>query len=226
MAKYNFRCKFCGAGFVREDRYLKHRCKEMERDEEIRTPVGQAAWEYYKLWLNLQRRQAPTVETFLTSRYYTTMVKFAKFVIKTGIPNAEQYIKYMLKQEVSPMLWTNDQMYADYLQYLDRGRDPISQADYTVDNLLLLAENFECDVSEVFENLTPDQVIMLLRRRQLSPWVLIHSSKFKEFVRDKMNTDQKMVFQTIVKPQVWAQRRQEQPDVSSQMKKIVRELNL
>ena len=52
MSKYKFTCKFCGKNFVHEGWYLKHRCKEMARDEAIRTPEGQAAWEFYKLWLS------------------------------------------------------------------------------------------------------------------------------------------------------------------------------
>jgi hypothetical protein len=226
MAKYNYRCKFCDAGFVREDRYLKHRCKAMERDEEIRTPIGQAAWEYYKLWLTLQRRQAPTVQTFLDSRYYTALVRFAKFAQKTGIPNTEQYIKYMVRSDVSPMLWTNDQMYSDYLQYLDRGRDPMAQVQYTIDYLFKIADALECEVGEIFDHLNADEVIMMLRRRQLTPWILLHSSKFRDFTQKKMTTDQQMVFKTIVKPETWVSRRKDNPDIVATMKEIVRELNL
>jgi hypothetical protein len=198
----------------------------MERDEEIRTPVGQAAWEYYKLWMTLQRRQPPTIQTFLDSRFYTYMIKFAKFVNKVGIPDAKLYIKYMIRQQTPPMLWTNDEIYSEYLQYLDRGRDPMGQVQYTIDFLFKVADAIECDVGDIFDHLDPDEVIMMLRRRQLTPWILLHSQKFRQFTQDKMSTDQKMVFKTVVKPETWVKRRKDNPELVAQMKEIVRELNL
>lgn len=225
MAKYKYRCKFCEAGFVNEDRYLKHRCKEMERDEQMRTPEGLAAWEHYKTWLTLQRRQPPTVQTFLSSKYYTSFYKFAVFAKKVGIPNTEQYIRRMIRHKVNPTIWTSDEIYTEYLKYLDTGKDPYIQVKHTVDFLFKAAKILECNVDDIFDHLEPDEVIQMLRRRQISPWILIHSPKFKAFV-EKMSVDQKMVFKTVVKPDVWVQRRRDNPEVASKMKEIVRELNL
>lgn len=225
MAKYRFRCKFCGGGFVREDRFMKHKCKAMHRDEEIRTPLGQTAWSNYRLWMTVQRRNTPTLETFLNSKFYTTFIKFTKFALKVGIPNTELYIKHMARQEIHPTIWVNDKIYGDYLQYLDRGKDPLVQAQYTVDYLFKIAEALDCGVDEVFDKLQANDVINMLQRRQLSPWILLHSEKFKQFY-NKASKEQQLIFMTIIKPKLWSEKQRENPDVVDKMKKIVHELNL
>ena len=226
MAKhYNFRCSFCDTGFVNEDRYIKHHCKQMKRDEEIRTPVGMAALNYYKLWMTGKKRITPNAEQFLKSKLYTSFVKFAKFAVKAGIPNIEQYIKFMIRQDVDPVIWTNDAMYGNYLQYLDRGSDPYKQADATVVFIEKIADALECSTEEIFDLLTPTDVIVMLQQRRLSPWILLHSSKFREFL-EKAPTDQRIQILSIVKPRAWAQRRKDNPKVVNIMKEIVRELKL
>ncbi len=226
MAKYKFRCSFCGTGFTQEHRYEKHKCKAMQRDEEIRTPLGQTAWNNYRLWMTTQRRTPPTLETFLSSKYYTTFIKFSKFAHKVGIPNTELYIKYMVRQEIHPTIWVNDKIYGDYLQYLDRGRDPIVQAEYTVNYLFKIADALECEVDEVFDLLQANDVINMLQRRQLSPWILLHSSKFKQFLTTKTTKEQQLILTTILKPKIWSEKRKDNPKIVEQMKDIVRELNL
>ena len=226
MAKYNFRCKFCGLGFKLEDRYLKHKCRAMERDEEIRTPVGMAALSYYQLWMKEQKRAVPNVEAFLNSKLYTSFVKFAKFAQETDIPNAEQYIKFMIRKDIHPTIWTNDQIYSEYLQWLDRGRDPKAQAQYTVDYLFKVAEALDCDVGDIFNFVRVPDVITMLRKRLLSPWILLPSTKFREFIKTKATPEQRQVIEVIIKPKAWAEKIKKNPQTVEYMKKIVHELKL
>ena len=226
MAKhYNHRCKFCDTGFVNEDRFIKHECKQMRRDAEIRTPVGMSALNYYKIWMTGKKRMTPNAEQFLNSKLYTTFVKFAKFAVKSGIPNTEQYIKYMIRQEVDPVIWTNDEMYGNYLQYLDRGTDPYKQAATTVSFIEKVADALECETGDIFNSLTPNDVIVMLQQRRLTPWILLHSAKFRAFIQSAPGEQQKQMG-AIIKPQNWTQRRKDNPKAVQVMKDIVRELKL
>lgn len=205
---------------------MKHRCKAMDRDEEIRTPIGIAALEYYRLWMTAQKRMMPTVETFLNSKLYTTFVEFAKFAQKTGIPNTEQYIKYMIRKDVHPTIWKNDMIYGEYLQYLDRGADPGVQIQGTINNILDISDHLECDTSDIFEHLTAADIITLLKQRQLTPWVLLRSKKFRDFCVEKANTEQRLVIQSIIKPKIWVQRFKDNPEVVEYIKEVVGALDL
>lgn len=226
VSDYKYECNFCGAKFKLEDRFMAHRCKQMIRDEEIRTPLGQAAWSYYQRWLKLQRRAVPKLETFLTSRYYATFIKFAKFAKKVGLPDHELFIKRMVELDMTPMLWCHNDVYTDYIQYLDRRADPKKAAQNTINYMFKIAESLDVDVSDIFDHLTPDDIIQMLHRRQLSPWILLHSPKFKKFLIEKSNEEQRIVMTSIINPQYWADQKAKHPKVVAQMKKYVRELNL
>lgn len=226
MAKYRFRCTYCGAGFVDESKYMKHECKAMQRDKEIRTPTGQAAYNYYSQWMVYQQKKPPKVQTFLSSRYYTSFIKFARFVKSAAVPNPSQFIRFMIKRDMDPHIWHNDAIYSEYIEYLDKGSDPFQQADYTVNYLFKIADELGCDIGEVFNQLEPIEVIDMIRKRLLSPWILLHSSKFQTFVKNKFNTEQQQLFRVIVSPVTWKRRRAENPEVVEKMKKIVKELNL
>lgn len=226
MAKYNYRCSFCGLGFVHEDRFMKHKCKPMIRDEEIRTPLGIAAHSHYQQWMKLQKRMVPNVESFLSSKLYASFMKFAKFAQDADIPNTEHYIKYMIRNDIPPSIWTNDGIYHDYLQWLDKGKDPRIQALYTANYICDVAEALKCDTGEVFDYLQPNDVITMLKKRLLSPWILLRSSKFRDFINKKTTTEQRMHIETIIKPTTWIQKQKDNPEIVKEMKEIVRELNL
>lgn len=223
---YKFECSFCGSKFKLEDRFMNHRCKEMIRDEEIRTPTGQAAWSFYQTWLKKQRRAVPRLETFLTSRYYATFIKFAKFAKKVGIPDTDMFIKYMIDRDIPPTIWMNNEIYASFIEFLDRSADPNKQAAMTIDYMFKIADALDCDVSDIFEYLHPDDIIQMLHRRQLSPWILLHSPKFKQFLIHKTTDQQKIAMQAIIRPDYWAEKKTQRPEVVAVMKKYVRELNL
>ena len=226
VSDYKYECTFCGAKFKLEQRFLDHRCKQMQRDEEIRTPIGQAAWAYYQLWLKLQRRAVPKIETFLESRYYATFVKFAKFAIKVGLPDPELFVKYMVQQDMTPMLWCHDDIDRDYIQYLDRRLDPTKAASNTITFIFKLADALDVEVGEIFDYLEPNDLIQMLTRRQLSPWILLHSGKFKQFLINKATDEQRTTISAIIKPEYWAEKKAKHPEIVAQMKKYVRELDL
>ncbi len=223
---YKFECKFCGHRFKLEGRFMKHHCKAMIRDEQIKTPLGQAAWSYYQKWMKSHRRTVPSIETFVTSKYYTTFIKFAQFVPKVGLPDIDTFIWYMKEKNMPPSIWINDKIYASYIEFVDKKSDPTKQAKQTIEHLFKIADEYQVDVADVFEVLDPNDVILLLHRRQLSPWILIHSPKFKQFLINKTNDDQRIIMETIIRPNYWAEKKAKHPEIVAQMKKYVSELDL
>lgn len=212
--------------FKLESRYMNHRCKAMIRDDQIKTPMGQAAWSYYQKWMKAQRRASPSIETFLTSKFYSTFFKFAEFVQKVGLPDVDLFVWFMTEKKIQPVIWANDQIYTSYIEFIDKKADPQKEAQRTINYLFRIAEEFNCDVQDVFEHLHPNDVIQMLHRRQLSPWILLHSPKFKQFLINKTTKDERIVMETIIRPNYWAKKKNKHPEVVIQMKRYVRELDL
>lgn len=226
MRERKFECSFCHTKFVSEDRFLKHKCKQMIRDEQFRMAIGQAAWIYYQYWMKVQHRQVPRSTSFLHSKYYTSFIRFAEFVKKVQLPEPETFIWLMTEKEILPPMWDKDQVYAIYLEFLDMQGNPKKQAETTINTLFQAADAAECEVEEIFEVLTPNDVMQLLRQRRLSPWLLLNSKKFMKFFVERLSSGEQIVMESIIRPNHWAEKFKKRPKDVELMKRFVSELKL
>jgi len=226
MNKDHYDCKFCGAKFVTEIRYVNHKCKQMKRDEEFRLPIGQAAWGFYEKWMKAYRRMVPGPDSFLKSKYYQSFIRFATHVKKLNLPDPDAFITLMKEKDISPTIWTNDQVYAIYLEFLDRRATPLSQARITINTLFNIADAAECEVSEIFDIIQPNELIVLLRERRLSPWLLLFSKKFKTLLIHKASDEQRIIMESIIRPRYWTEKFKKCPNDVAMMRKYAEELDI
>lgn len=211
---------------MHEERFMAHKCEQMKRHEEFQTPIGQAAWIFYQKWMKAYKRQVPKAEAFLHSKFYKPMIRFSRFAKQVNLPDVDSFIWLMKDKDMSPVLWVNDQVYAMYLEFLDRQAEPKKRAEVTVNTLLDIADAAQCDVSEVFEVITAPEFIQMLRERRLSPWILLRSPRFREFLTTKVSSEELTIIQAIVRPQYWKEKFDQRKDVVETMDLYVRELNL
>jgi len=226
MSDTRYQCDFCGQRFVREDRFLKHKCKQMERDEQFHSQDGQTAWSYYQSWMKAYRRVVPSPKSFLHSKFFNAFYRFALFVKRAQIPDTDIFIRLMREKDISPVLWDNDQVYALYLEHIDRRMGPIRHAEISINTLFDLADDSNVDVSEVFETITPNQLIQLIRQRKISPWILLNSSKFKEFFVSKTTSEEKIILESIIRPPYWKEKFQTKTKELTAIRKYITELRL
>lgn len=221
-----YQCTFCSKRFVRESNFLAHRCKKMVRDEDFRTPLGQAAWSFYQRWMKSYRRMVPRPESFLQSKYYVSFMKFAKFAQKVQLPDPDSFIWLMREKDIPATIWTNDQVYTMYLEFLDRKATPLSRAKTSVATFFKVANEHNVEVEEVFNVLEPTEVISLLRERRMSPWILLNSTKFTQFYLNECSPEQRIIIESIIRPAYWAKQFESHPDDLALMRKMVEELSL
>jgi hypothetical protein len=224
---HSFQCSFCRKRFKIEKRFMQHACKEMKRDSELRTPTGQAALLFYQKWMKASRRQVPKPEAFLKSSYYNAFLKFAEFARKVKIPDVDAYIRIMTSGSIAPTMWSLNEAYALYIDWMDRKESPANHAMITVDTLYEMADDLDLpDASEVFTNVDPAVVIQLLRQRRLSPWILLKSQKFRVFFTNVCTPEDRMIMESIIRPKYWAEKFTNQPEDVDQMKVYIEALSL
>lgn len=226
MKTEHFSCSFCHTKFIHEARYMRHRCKQMIRDQESKSPTGIAAWTFYQQWMKSYKRLAPSSDTFLSSKYYQSFMRFVRHAHKVNMPDISSFILLMRDKDISPTIWTNDQVYGMYIEYLDRQAKPAKQATITIDTLFKIADQHDCDVEDIFNNVSPNEIIELLRQRRLSPWLLLFSIKFKEFLVKSTTAEQRIIMEQIIRPNYWAQKFKKFPNETQDMIKYIKELNL
>ena len=162
---------------------MNHRCRERDRIDELRGSVGQAAYAHYSEWMKAKKRSVPPIETFAESQYYSTFIKFAEHAARTNIPNIKQFIQLMVKhKDVSPGLWCRDNVYAMYLEWYDQAYAPEIQVLETLEFMKTLVEDYETTTQHVFKTVPIDTLVLHIKRRKISPWFLVSSKVFRQFM--------------------------------------------
>ena len=199
----NFKCKHCHKLFTLENRYLKHKCKQMIRIEEFQSPQGQLAFTYYCLWMRCQKRLAPQASAFMSSKSFVTFMNFAKFAQSVSLVKVDKFIKLMVDKDYPPFMWTSDEIYSLYLNYMQHNTSPKEHFAISLETLMSISEKNDIDVADVFELLQPTEIIRLMRIRKLSPWLLLFSKKFKKMLVERASPEQQQIIDNLIQPNIW-----------------------
>ena len=193
-SKVAWRCAFCEHDFQSEVVFMKHRCKEKARHDELRSPLGQAAYSYYAHWMKAQRHSVPAIDNFSASKFYTTFIKFAEYATRTRLPNVMRFIEVMVENDkVPPSLWCRDSVYAMYLQGYDAAVPPEKQFVASYDTLVEMAGDLRADLKDVFPAIGVETLINLIQKKKLSHWFLLASDAFKTYLRSLPPEDRERV---------------------------------
>lgn len=221
----DFECRWCHKTFKREHSFLQHKCKHMLKNEELRSPIGQAALEYYKMWFAAQGRSVVAESTFAASKMYSAFIRFAKFARDVSLPMPSRYITIMAARRIEPSSWTSDESYVMYLEYLDNNAPPTELVSMTVKTILSIAQKLEIDTSQVFVTLNAQEIITFIQKRKLSPWVLLLSPTFLKMVKSA-NAMHAQVFKTLIPPASWHKRLSQNPAIVTAVRQYVAALGI
>lgn len=223
--KPTYVCRACHKTFVREQAYLDHECKQLKRENELKTPEGQASWQYFHTWMRQKKRMPPSAASFLASKYFRTFMNFTQFTKKVQLPLPDKFIWLMVKRDFPPTMWTLDEVYSQYLEFLDTKMPPVEQAKASINTLFEYADSHDIDAEDVFDKINPNELIHLVRLRKLSPWLLLCSKKFCVMFAN-LGEEQQAILETLIKPEIWAAKRDQYPDDINQIKMYVNELGI
>lgn len=224
----NYQCHHCNKRFKYERFFIRHTCKLMQRQDLFQTPTGQAARGYYEKWMKLQGRRVPEHKSFLRSTYFTSFIKFAEFVKELKLPSVDIFIKMMVQEQYTPTMWRMNEVYVKYIEHLDYNTLPLDQAQITVKTIDRIADAAECKPNEIFDIITASEVAELIRQRKLSPWILLNSKKFFEFLHKtkKESAPQFSLLASLLRTSYWKTKFNKDLKSVNQMKEIISGLGL
>jgi hypothetical protein len=221
----NWHCHYCNHRFKNELTFMKHHCEPKRRAQELMTPIGQAAFEFYREWMRMKKYSQPSAAAFMESKFYRSFLNFAQLVQDANISKPERYMALMIEADILPILWCRDQCYSVYLDYMDKVSDPIEQVQDSINYLLDICEKEGYSLSNVFEKLGAQQVLSLVRQRRLTPWLLFCSPTFGSLLKT-LDKHQLAAFNTVVNANYWQERFTEEKKVLDDIRHIVKELGL
>lgn len=219
-----FRCEYCGQTYVKEVAFLKHKCEQMDRAQIFDTPIGQSAFMIYQQWWKLRKRIPPNADRFKESTQFRAFQRFAEFAKSTKL-NLDVYLNMVIKLDLNPEHWLIDDVYAKYLEYIDKTMTATEQINMCVKYIMKLCDVLDCDTSEVFSNIEVPELLQMVRDRKLSPWILLHSAGFKTWLISQHIDDQHRL-QELIRPMYWRMRFQKEPENVANAKKIAKALGI
>jgi len=199
----------------------------MLREQQFISPAGQTAWNYYKEWMQQKHKSVVSSSTtFKKSKFFTAFYNFTKFVKKTAMPDTDAFIHLMVRKGIDPKFWTTNDAYRKYLEYVTRQMPTMDFVKITIKTIIDISEAGDCEISEVFDILTANEIIQLVEQRRLSPWVLLHSKEFARFFINKTSSEERIAMETIINPDYWKERFKKHPQDVNNVKKYIQEMGL
>lgn len=220
-----FECMTCHKHYVKEKAFLEHKCPIKAKTEQLRSPLGQAAYMFYAKWMHASKRSIPEQSTFLNSKFYESFIRFAKFNKALQLPSVDLYIKVMQQKNITPELWTDDRAYGIYLEHMEFHIDPKLSIIMTSETLAKFSKEYECEISDVFERVSKNEIIQSIRERKLSPWILLRSTKFMKFV-GSCSPEQLTIIETLIDSSFWKKKFKADPKTTKFVNLCVEELGL
>lgn len=150
------------------------------RDHKKNPIIAEQAFEIYKLFMRTNNRKGVgTIEKFIELVQYVHYHKFALFVKHVHIDDISMYLRAMRTNKRSPNLWSNNWSYCLYFEFLDKKKTPIDAIEDTISTLFDIAELADLSVAQLLIDISVPEVLLLMRQRRLSPWIMLHSTTFK-----------------------------------------------
>lgn len=222
-------CEFCSATFVKKESLEKHECKFMQRYNNVtKTKRGIAMYQMYLHWLKKSGKSVKYVDahTFIHSTQYNHFQRFIKFAAEKGLPDSYLYAEMMGKKGILPQHWRRDDVLEYFLERYDCDVSPKKHIAKSVETILRLSDALECDTSDIFQQLDNHTILVLLQSRKLSPWLLLNSTKFKEYLVSSASAAERDYIQRYINPQKWKKILNENKKLISDIKLILEEFGL
>lgn len=226
MSEPLFKCEYCDTEYVREHAYYNHKCEPKRRHELMQTKVGWTAYEAYSEWMRQNKRMVPSRDTFMSSKLFKPFVTFAEFVRDSNLKQWKGFISIMVDRDIAPNLWTHEKAYSLFIEHFDNYVPVMQQVDSTVNWIMKLSDGLDVETGEIFNHIEPKMILDLIKLRHITPWVLLNSNTFLKTVQMRFSVEQKQTFNNIVRLPYWKLRFTRNPDVVTNIKKIVNALGL
>lgn len=174
----------------------------MIRDEELKSPRGKAAYELYSYWLLNKRKGSHTLATFGQSKCFQAFYRYVGWANKVKLPDKRSYIRYMNIKDYQPTMWTDPMVYTQYLEWIDFKWTAEEHFKVTYTTLKKISEAAECPMNEAIFILHPNELMLYVRARKLSPWVLLRMKGFKKFLQS-LTVEQQTLMRETIRPSHW-----------------------
>jgi hypothetical protein len=189
---------------VRESTLVKHTCEQRRRHIQRHDPAVQlglrAFQEFYRLGLNKPREI--TYGEFSQSNFYLAFVKFGNYLKQTDVVDAQNYTRWLIKNNVRLDLWASDKSYERWLKQFVLVENPHDALTRSIVTMTEWAEKNSAEFSGFFRYGNENQIVWLITQARISAWCVYCSESGRQFL-ERISAEQLNLILDFVKPEIW-----------------------
>ena len=174
MKPGSYVCKHCSQGFVRESTLQVHQCEPKRRDQqrsEKGVVIGFQTWlRFYELTQGSAKLK--TYEDFCNNNFYNAFVKFGRHCVAISAVNVNQFIDYVLKNQIKIDNWCKDKIYEEYLYKLLRTESSDDALERSVLTMQEWAEQNDSDIATYFTAVSSNRFVQHVLNGRVSCWAI------------------------------------------------------
>lgn len=220
-----YQCQFCKKTYKQEPAFLRHYCDAQKKHELLSTVIGQIGFHLYERWVLIRHSRKVDYDDFKASRFFHSFVKFAKYYkcIK-GFADLDEFLKVMISKDFLPSCWLDDKVMAYYVITIEK-KDPMIRIENTCNYILKICEAYDCDTSEFFHYLEFHVFLDFVKMHKLSPWVLLHSKCFFQWLNVQTD-EQQYIIDSFIDSYQWKSHFNNSPKIVKFAKSCCKELDI
>lgn len=150
----------------------------------------------------LKHKNVPTIENFEKSKFYTTFVKFGRYVISNDIPDRTKFIDWLIMSDFRVDDWTKPVVLAKWTTEFTRTESYDKAIERCLDLFNKWAAENGAEYQNFFKEIRPSRAVSWILSGKLSPWSL-YIFKSAVSLLDRLDDEQMKLIETTIDPVIW-----------------------
>lgn len=223
----NYKCEYCGKGFVKEKTLAVHVCEKKRRYISQNEKHVQAGLLTYQRFYEFSQRgkSKKSFDDFASSPYYTAFVKFGSFLTNTAPVYPERFIDFVIKSGVKLDHWCRDELYENYIQDLIKIEPADGAVQRTITTMMDWGEKNSSPWEHYFQYVNLNRATHDIKEGLISPWLLLNTKSGVEMLK-KFNDEQLEIVAPYIDPEFWKRRFNTLPADVELVKDIIKEARI
>ena len=223
----DFICKYCSKSFSTEKTLLKHMFVKKKRHAEKDTIGAKLGFRVFQRFYELTTasKTPKSQDQFIDSSYYTSFVKFGRYLVELDPIYIDRFIDFVIKNGVKLNDWHKEYVYLAFLEDIFKKEAVESAIERTVLEMQSWAESNNKQLGEYFKCVTTPEATFKIRAGRISPWVIYLSESGGELL-SRMSSEQEVLIRSFIDPNAWRVIFMKQPADVEFVEKLLKDFSI
>lgn len=208
-------CRYCDKVFRKESTLAAHLCEPKRRHQQQNETGVQFGFRAYLQFFEITQGSArlKTYDDFAVSPYYQAFVKFGRYLVGIRVINAQQFTKWLLKNNKKLDQWCRDSYYEEWLsEYIRResAQDAMERALREMDEYVLGGQSNLAHYSDYFRFGNSNRICHHISTGRVSPWVIYNCDSGIEWL-ESIGPEHMALVMHWIDPDHWGHRFKDNP---------------